>query len=97
MCFVVADLLDERSDLFAKLQDTLTYQHELCMNKGCTFNASIKFFNRLKTSTKNRVKNPIETTYIYLEMKVIYETIFEETRHKSSMQSYSLIFSCKFL
>ena len=54
MCSVVADLLDERSDLFAKLQDTLTYQHELCMNKGCTFNASIKFFNRLKTSDEEQ-------------------------------------------
>ena len=54
MCFVVADLLDERSDLFAKLQDKLTFQHGLCMNKRCAFNASIKFFNRLKISDEEQ-------------------------------------------
>jgi len=55
---------DERSDFLAKLQDTLTYQHGLCTEKECAFNASIKFFNRLKTSDEEQREesNHCETT-----------------------------------
>ena len=54
----------ERSDFPAKVQDILSYKHELCMKKGCAFNERIKCSNRLKTSNEEQSKesNHCETT-----------------------------------
>jgi len=44
--------VDERSDFHTEVLGILPYHHRLCMNKGCTFNVSIKCFDDLKISDK---------------------------------------------
>ena len=55
---------DEISDFLAEVQDTLSYQHELCMKKGHAFKASIKCSNGLETLDEDQSKesNHCETT-----------------------------------
>lgn len=61
---------DERSDFSTGVQDMLSYQHGLCMKKGCV---NIKCSNELKTSgeEQNREFNCCETTNTW-RCEVIY-------------------------
>jgi len=47
---------DEISDFLAEVQDTLSYQHELCMKNVHAFNASTKCLNKLKASDEEQSK-----------------------------------------
>ena len=55
----------------------LSYQHGLCMKNRCTFNVSIKFFNKFKTSDEEQSgeSNRWETTNTWRKRLYIEEAL----------------------
>ena len=81
---------DERSDFSTGVQDMLSYQHGLCMKKGCV---NIKCSNELKTSDEeqNREFNYCETTNTWRLRLYIEEAL------KKQDTNHLHISFCKFL
>ena len=77
-----------------RVQDTLAYQHELCIKKGRAFNANIKCFTGFKTSNKEQTEESNRDNK-YLEKNVVYKISFEETKHESYTHIILLLFPVK--
>ena len=81
---------DERSDFPVEVQDTLSYQHDLCMKKTRAFNVW-----GLKTSYEKQIQNPLSvkqesTQRIYIGSSQLqdYVQFLATTKFPLTYQSY---------